>query len=165
MPTDTSPALDADHAAFMQRGVTLNVASCGHAGMPSTARALGCRVDAGGRKVRLLLSTRQGAEVLAHVAQRGVLAAVFSDPASHRTVQLKARDAVVAAPDVADLHAAARYRASHLLAMVSLGYEQRLLEALLACPDADLAVLEFTPAEAYSQTPGPNAGQDLLVLA
>ena len=29
----------------------------------------------------------------------------------------------------------------------------------------DIAAIRFTPAEAFSQTPGPNAGQALLVHA
>jgi hypothetical protein len=165
MPIATNPVIDADHAAFMQRGVALNVAACGPGGLPSIARALGCRLSADGRRVRLMLSSVQGAELLAHVAASGKLAAVFCDPSTQRTVQLKSDAAVIAAPEVADLQAVARYRAAWLQALVPLGYEQRLAEALTACSDAELAVLEFAPSEAYSQTPGPNAGQPLLVAA
>lgn len=165
MPTSPRPALDADHAAFLQRAVALSAASCGDAGLPSVARGLGCRLDADGAGVRLLLSQRQGAALLGHVAERGQLALVLSDPASLRTLQLKAGDARVVAVDVADLQAAARYRQAHAQALVAAGVEARLAEALLACPDAELAAIAFTPAEAFAQTPGPNAGQALLVHA
>ncbi len=165
MPTATTPVIDADHAAFLQRGVALGVAACGPSGLPSMARALGCRLSDDGRRVRLVLSAVQGAELLAHVAASGKLAAVFCEPATQRTVQLKSETAAIAALEVADLQAVARYRVALLQALVPLGYERPLAEALLASSDAELAVLEFAPAEAYSQTPGPNAGQPLLVLA
>jgi secreted protein with Ig-like and vWFA domain len=164
MPIQARPVLDADHAAFLQRGVALSVASCGHAGLPSLARVLGCRIDADGA-VRILLSQRQGAELLVHVTERGQLALVLNDPASHRTLQLKASDAVVSTVDIADLQAVARYRVAHTQALVTAGFEARLADALLACPDAELAAIAFTPGEAYAQTPGPNAGQALLVHA
>lgn len=164
MPIQAPQVLDADHAAFLQKGVALSIASCGHAGQPSLARALGCRIDAAGA-VRVLLSQRQGADLLLHVAERGQLALVLNDPASHRTLQLKASDAALATVDVADLQAAARYRVAHAQALVAAGYEQRLADALLACPDAELAAITFTPADAFAQTPGPNAGQALLVHA
>lgn len=165
MPTDTAPLFDADHAAFMQRGVSLSVASCGHANLPSVARALGCRIADDQRKVRIMVSEKQAADVLAHVAQRGALAVVFSEPSTHRTVQLKGQDASVEKVVAADLQAVARYRASFVQELVPLGYDPKLIHALLACPDADLAVLAFTPNAAFSQTPGPNAGQALLVHA
>lgn len=160
-----APLLDAEHAAFLQRGVAISVSSCGLDRMPSAARALGCRVADDYRSITILLSASQAFTLLGHVRQRGVLAASFSEPATYRTVQIKANDALVRPVNSADIEHVARYRASHARELGQLGYNPALILALLQCPNDDLAAISFTPAAAFSQTPGPNAGQVLLVNA
>jgi hypothetical protein len=159
------PLIDAELAAFMQRGVSLTVGSCDAANRPSLARATGCRVAADGSTVRLFISGVQAAPLLAHVRETGRLAAVFSQPSTHRTLQLKGLDAKVepAGPD--DLAVVRRYRDAFVDELARLGYPRPVFHALLACPDADLVALRFTPTEAFSQTPGPNAGRSLQAPA
>lgn len=161
MSADATPLFDAELAAFMQRGISLNLAGCGADLAPSVARAVGCRIDAGRTSVRLLVSQVQAACVLAHVRANGKLAAVFSEPATHRTVQLKAVDAVVEAAGADDLAAVARYRDAFVAHLEPLGFPPAIMGAMLACPDGDLCAIRFTPAEAFSQTPGSGAGQAL----
>ena len=36
-----------------------------------------------------------------------------------------------------------------------------MVRTLLSCPPEELVALSFCPSEAYSQTPGPNAGKRL----
>lgn len=153
----------ADLAAFLQSSVAIDVASCGPGLMPATARALGCRVADERTVLRLLVAPSQAAAVLAQVEASGALAAVFSDPASHHTVQLKGGDARIAAPDSLDRAALARYRAQFVPHWRTLGFDPALARALLSCAPDDLAVLVFTPRSAHAQTPGPNAGQALMV--
>lgn len=162
MDAEASPLFDAELAAFMQGGISLNVAACGIDLAPSVARALGCRIAPGRTSVRLLLSAGQAARVLAHVSQTGKLAAVFSEPSTHRTVQLKGADAVVEAAVAGDIEAVARYRRAFISHLVTTrGYAPELIGAFLACPDSDICAIRFTPAAAYSQTPGADAGQAL----
>lgn len=165
MPTTKAPLIDADHAAFIQRGISISVSSCGLDRMPSAARALGCRVSDDYRSITILLSASAGFTLLGHVRQRGVLAASFSEPATYRTVQIKATDALVRPVNGADVEQVARYRASYARELGQLGYNPALILALLQCPNDDLAAISFTPGAAFSQTPGPNAGQVLLVHA
>ena len=161
MPTDTGPLFDAEHAAFMQGGISMNVAGCGANLAPSVARALGCLISPQRTSVRLLVSRGQAAAVLEHVRQSGKLAAVFSEPATHRTIQLKGEDAVVepAAPD--DIDTVVRYRAAFVAHLETVGYKPALIYAFLACPASDLCAIGFTPSTAFSQTPGAAAGQSL----
>lgn len=161
MPTDAGPLFDAEHSKFMQGGISINVAGCGADLAPSVARALGCLISPQRTSVRLLVSRVQAAAVLEHVRQSGKLAAVFSEPATHRTIQLKGEDAVVepAAPD--DIGAVARYRAAFVDHLETAGFNPALIYAFLACPDSDLCSIRFTPGTAFSQTPGAAAGQAL----
>jgi hypothetical protein len=161
MGADATPLFDAELAAFMQRGISLNLAGCGADLAPSVARAVGCRIDAGRTGVRLLVSQAQAACVLAHVRANGKLAVVFSEPATHRTVQLKAVDAVVEAAGADDVETVTRYRDAFVAHVELLGHAPAQIRALLACPDSDLCAICFTPSAAFSQTPGAGAGQAL----
>jgi hypothetical protein len=159
------PLFDAELAAFMQGGISLNIGACGADLRPSVARAVGCRIAQDRRTVRILVSQVQAAPVLEHVRATGALAAVFSEPATHRTVQLKGVDASVEPAGAADLGAAATYRQAFIDHLEPLGYAPALIGALLACPDADLVAVRFTPMAAFSQTPGPDAGRALRAPA
>jgi hypothetical protein len=113
--------------------------------------------------VRIFVSNVQAAPLLAHVRETGRLAAVFSRPTTHRTLQLKGRDAQVVPVAVGDLAIVARYRDSLVAELDSIGLPPPLVRTLLDCPDEDIVGIRFTPAEAYSQTPGPDAGRALQV--
>ncbi len=161
----TAPLIDADHAAFIERGISISISACGRDNLPSVTRALGCRVSADRRTLTVLLGQRAGAAVLADIRASAQVAVVFSEPSTHRTVQLKAVDAIVESASGADLQHVARYRDSYTRELGLLGYNRALAAALLACPDEDIVAVSFTPSAAFSQTPGPNAGQALLVHA
>lgn len=158
-----APLIDAEHAAFMEGGISLTVGSCGLDQRPSVARAAGCRVAADRKRVRITLSRVQAAAVLAHVRETGRIAAVFSSPPTHRTVQLKGKDAVIEASTLDDAATVARYRDMLAAVLDPLGFEAAMIRTLLAFPDSDIVAICFTPDEAYSQTPGPNAGSPLKV--
>jgi hypothetical protein len=164
--SSTPPAvIEADYVAFMQGGVSICASACNRERQPSVARANGCRVSPERSQVTILLSASQSAELLEHVRETGAIAVVFSEPPTHRTVQLKGSDAVVEAANALDGETAGIYRARFAGVLAQLGYQRDLIYALLACADDDLVAVRFTPSAAFSQTPGPNAGQALLVHA
>lgn len=164
MPNTSNPLLDDELAAFMQQdGISLTVGSCSADLQPSVGRAAGCRVSADRFTVQLFVSQVQLAPVLAHVRETGRIAAVFSSPSTHRTLQLKGRNARIEPFAPADLPLVSHYREAFAAGLEPLGYPRPLIRTLLAFPDQDLVMLSFTPLEAYSQTPGPNAGRALQV--
>lgn len=160
---EIAPLIDEEHAAFMEGRISLTVGSCGADKRPSVARAAGCRVAPDRKRVRITLSGTQAAAVLAHVRETGRIAAVFSSPPTHRTVQLKGKDAVVEPGTPDDAATVARYRDNFVEVLDPLGFEATMIRTLLAFPDSDIVAVSFTPDEAYSQTPGPNAGSPLKV--
>jgi hypothetical protein len=164
MTNQHSPLLDAELAAFMQQdGISLTLGSCGADLRPSVGRAAGCKVAPDRGTVHLFVSRVQAAPVLAHVRETGRIAAVFSRPSTHRTLQLKGQDARIEAVAPADLAIVARFRDAFVTELAALGHAEELTRTLFSFPDEDLVMLSFTPQEAYSQTPGPNAGQALQV--
>ncbi len=162
MPSPTPFRLDPDHLRFMTDGVSINTASSGAHGLPSQCRAFGCRVDDAGRRIRVFLSGAQAADLLRDVGQSRALAVVFSDPPTHRTIQLKGRDARVEPLSPGDPGVVAAYRTAFVACLRPLGFTEPMVRALLDCPDADLVAVAFTPEAAFNQTPGAQAGAPLL---
>jgi hypothetical protein len=86
-----------------------------------------------------------------------MISATFTLPKTHRTLQFKGNDARIAPLDEHDRAAIDAYRTSFAAVICPLGFADRFAQAFLATP-ADEVAIEFTPAEAFQQTPGPAAG-------
>lgn len=161
MPSNAEPLIDHSHAAFMQRGISIGVASCTRDAVPTLVRATGCRVGADRRGVTVFVSATQASPVLQCIRENCAVAVVFSEPSTHRTVQLKGRDAQVSGLSEGDLELVTAYRSAFATELAPLGYDESLIRTALSFPPADIVAISFTPSEAYSQTPGPQAGQPL----
>lgn len=157
--------LDASHVTSMTGPVSIIAASCSTSCAPSMARSIGCRVSADRRRVALFFPTSQAGGLLADVSATGAVAVAFSEPATHRTLQIKGADAAVAPLEEGDLGIVAKYRQLLIEELGRLGEDPRLVRSLLACAAADLVVVNFTVAAAFSQTPGPSAGACLSAAA
>lgn len=162
MTRPPAPVLDADLAAFVASdGLSINAASAGTDGFPNLARCLGCRLSPGKDRITLLLAATPAKHFLADIARNGCITAVFSEPASHRTVQLKGQDARQEAASNDDRKLAQHYRECFAAAVAPLGFPVLEALTLLAAPDVDLVAVSFAPQAAFSQTPGPQAGTPL----
>lgn len=158
---DAEPIIDAANAAFLHRGVGMSMAACNADGVPTLVRATGCRVSPDRRCVTVFVSATQAAPVIQCIRTNGAVAVVFSEPSTHRTIQLKGCDATVADLIEGDLQRIAEYRNAFVGQLAHLGYEETLIRTLFAYPSSDIIAVSFTPAEAFSQTPGPHAGEPL----
>ena len=152
--------LGPEPAALVERRVSIIVGTRDAALRPHVMRATGCRLSADRRRLRVLMPALSGADVLADLRANGRIAVVFSEPTTHRTLQVKGDDAVVddLAPDEAAL--AATYRARFADEIALLGFGPVVADTILG-RDEPLAVIRFTIAEAFEQTPGPAAGERL----
>ena len=137
------------------------VAACDNDKVPVLVRATGCRLSADRRRVTLFVSSTQAAPVLKCIRENGAIAAVFSEPSTHRTVQLKGKDVQAGGMAEGDLQLVADYRDAFVRELARLGYDEYRIRRLLTFPSTDIVSLSFTPLEAFSQTPGPNAGEPL----
>ena len=158
-PDRPSP-LDADHAAFIQRGVSVIVASRNADLVADVVRGCGCRVSRDRRQVTVLVEPSRAGTLLEDIAANGMVAAVFSQPSTHRTIQLKGSDARLVKVTPADRSVAARHLEAWTLDLCSIGYATEFAGAVRGRAE-HLAAIRFTPSAAYQQTPGPAAGQRL----
>ena len=154
--------LPPDLLDMMTRGVSTIVGSRDLANRPSIMRAVGSQVSDGGRHITVFLARSQSRQLLQDVAATGEVAVVFSEPATHRTVQLKAHQAQIRAATEADAPVLARYLQSMEHEIQRIGYPPPMTRAMLFHRLDDLVAISFTPALAFDQTPGPQAGAPLL---
>lgn len=146
---------------MMARGVSVIVSSCGHDLTPSLMRAVGSQISPQGDRITVFLNRQQSIQLLRDVASTGRVAVVFSEPHSHRTVQLKSREARLREVTPDDVPALQRYLRAMQGELGRIGLGPDFAAAMLAHRFEDLSAIEFTPAQAFDQTPGPNAGQPL----
>ena len=153
--------LPADLVAIMARGVSVIVGSRDAKLRPSIMRAVGSRVEANGQDVTVYLSRSSSRQLLQDIAATGQLAVVFSEPSTHRTVQLKASRAEIRQAVDADAPVLAAYLKSMEHEIQQVGFAPPLTRAMLAHRLDDVVAVRFTPEQAFDQTPGPRAGAAL----
>ncbi|MBX3654762.1 MAG: hypothetical protein KF686_11315 [Ramlibacter sp.] len=161
MPAPRPPRLPPDLLAMMDRGVSVIVSSRDQAMRPSIMRAVGSLVADQGQHITVYLSRRQSRQLLQDLAATAEVAVVFSEPATHRTVQLKARQARLRAATPEDAPVLARYLQSMEHEIELVGFAPPLTRAMLAHQLEDLVAVSFSPEQAFDQTPGPQAGAAL----
>ena len=146
---------------MMARGVSVIVSSCGPDLTPSLMRAVGCQVGPQGEQVTVFLNRGQSVQLLRDVARTGRVAVVFSEPHSHRTVQLKSNSARLREVTPDDVPALQRYLLAMQGELGRIGFSPDFAAAMLAHRLDDLSAVTFAPEQAFDQTPGPRAGQPL----
>lgn len=161
MPPAPAPLIDASHVAFIQGAVGISVAACDRSGKPALVRAIGCHVTKDRPLVTIYLSAIQAAQLLVCVRDNGAVAVVFSEPSTHRTVQLKGAGTIVDGLLEGEWERVQAYREAFVRELAPLGFDPVMVRTLLSHRQADIVALRFVPSEAYSQTPGPQAGAPL----
>jgi hypothetical protein len=127
---------------------------------PHLMRAVGCMLSDDRRQVTVLINQRAADRVLADLRANGLIAVVFSEPTTHRTLQLKGSDAQVLPCGSEGEAVAERHLRRFVDELADIGVRADVAQTLLA-RDGGLAAIRFTVREAYEQTPGPQAGSAL----
>lgn len=157
-----APVLDAEHAAFVLRpGISITAASRTAANLPQLGRALGCRIAPDRGRVTILLPADQYAPLAEALRESRAVAVVFSEPTTHRTIQLKGTDAEIEPIVARDAELVARWTEDFVAGLEALGFNAPMVRSFLWCDPAGLVAVGFTPQAAFEQTPGPQAGMPL----
>lgn len=151
--------LDSDSAAFIQTGVSISLAACSIDRMPCMSRGLGCKILDDRRQLAVFVNGSQSTELLEDIRNTGRVANVFNLPSSNRTLQLKGVDARVSPFDPADLPLIEAHIAEFLAEVLPFGMTEDMIRALFAYRVDDLVAVVYSPNAAYTQTPGPKAGE------
>lgn len=157
-----APLLDAEHAGFiLAPGISMTAASRAAGNRPELGRVHGCRVAPDRSRVTVLLPGDQYPALIDALRQSRAIAVVFSQPSTHRTIQLKGVDAAIEPLAGGDAALAPRWLEGFTAELAALGYDQTLVRAFVWCDPAALVAAAFTPCAAFQQTPGPRAGTPL----
>jgi hypothetical protein len=160
LPVD-NPPLDEANVMFIRCGVMVSVASRDAHHVASLARALGCRVAPDRRRVTAFLAAPQCEVLLRDLRDTGTIAAVFTQPSTHRTIQLKGTDATLGALEPGDTALIEANIVALVKDVAVLGYTEAFARTILAYEAGALVAVTFTPTSAFAQTPGPQAGKRL----
>ena len=155
------PLIGPEQAALIARRVSIIVGTRDAALRPHVMRALGCRLAGDLRRITVFMAQSSGGAVLDDLRSNALIAVVFSEPSSNRTVQFKGSDAVVAPIEAGDALVVDRYLRGFIEEIAQLGFPENIAHTILGHGPDDLIAVHFTPVAGFEQTPGPTAGQAL----
>lgn len=162
----TSPSLlSPDWIAMVAGGVSTIVSACDAALRPTLMRCVGSTISADGTWVTVFLARRQSRQLLQNLAATGRIAVVFSQPSTHRTLQVKASQVDMQPMVEADRPVLDRYLAAMERELITVGVTPPFTRAMLTYALDDVVAIRFQPAEAFDQTPGSRAGARIGVQA
>ncbi|MGE5338810.1 MAG: hypothetical protein ACM3PU_13355 [Gemmatimonadota bacterium] len=154
--------LDERHAEFILRPHTsVAVASRAANNVPSLFKAAACRVSPDRRRVTLYVDQQLAASVLRDLRAGSPVAAVFTEPGTHRSIQLKGERADIGSATPADREYARERIESVVVHLTALRYPEAGVRCYFHFVPEQLIAVSFTPTAAFEQTPGPGAGTRL----
>ena len=164
-PAMAAPLIDPEHAALIERLVSVNVGSRSREHVPSAVRALAARLSPDRRRCTVFVARSQGEALLADIRATGAIAVVLSQPSTHLTLQVKGVDAAEVPLAPGDREALDRYVDGMAADLGRIGWSEAFARTLAGADPADVVAVAFTITAAFAQTPGPRAGEKLQARA
>lgn len=156
------PVLNESTAAFIASPATsIAIASRDADHWPSLFKAVACRVAEDRSTVTLYVDGGVARDVLRALDDGFPVAAVFSEPATHRTLQIKGERATLGPVTPADREFARSHFEAVVAHIAALDYPEDGVRCYFHYEPERLVAVTFAPAEAFEQTPGPGAGARL----
>lgn len=165
MRPDVAPVpmtLSPETAAFIQGGVSIRLASSTPARKPVSGRAIAASVSTDRRRITLFLDAAVCAPVLEAVRAGGIIAAAFTQPTTHRSLQLKGADATLHPPGPEALEVIERHLRAFTVELREIAFPDPFIAAHEAFDPQALVALTFSATNAFDQTPGPRAGDAVV---
>jgi hypothetical protein len=153
--------LEQSTVQFLSEGLSIHLGAASDDLQATLVRALGCRVDPDHRRVRVLFPGSRAQPLLAAIRANGRVAAVFSEPETHRTLQIKGLDATVERATAEDYAAVESQTRQYGRRLAIYAIPESYASALCHCDADDLLAVSFTALTAFRQTPGQDAGQSM----
>jgi hypothetical protein len=153
--------IDAATLDFINTRADVVLGSCSAGLLPSVCWGMGCHAAAGGQRITVWVAREQAQALLADINATQAVAATFSEPSTNRTVQLKGRNARLREQQPGDAAILERHRVNMVREVGLMGFSEVSVRTVFGPPLTSLVAVEFTPNEAFEQTPGPKAGKPL----
>jgi hypothetical protein len=144
-------------AQFCQSGVSVALAARLSDGRPIVGLALACRIGSGGDIVIFFRKPANRA-LMEAIDAGSALAATFSEPRTHRSIQIKGASARVVDQMPGDRELTAHQSRIFRDELIHVNYPFRFSSYYCAYSDDEVGAIEFVPKSVFVQTPGPGAG-------
>ncbi len=146
---------------FIHQGLSITAASRDPRLIPSISKALACRVSADFATVHLFVNQVQAGQLLADIASSQRIAATYCLPSSHKTIQIKGRQAKQTELRTGDLEYTLQYVQRLTKDLESMGYDPDIIGRYLHVDPEQLVAISFLPEAIFEQSPGENAGEPM----
>lgn len=146
--------------AFCLHGASAIIGVVGLDRRPLAGIALASLV-LGPDRVRVLLSRAHNSQLLLGLTRDGRIALTVTEVPTHRSVQIKGDGAVLLAAQPDDLRAVSRQQRAFRDRLIDADFGEAFSSSYCSSDPSDVVAIEFVPREAFSQTPGPGAGERL----
>lgn len=147
---------------FLHSGVSMLVGTRDARFLPEGIRAVGARVEAEGAELTVFVPVATGARTFANVQDNRRLAACFSRPADHKTLQVKGTVVSMREAGPEDRPWVERHRTAFAATLAAVGLPTRLTLRIAHWP---CYALRLRVEAVFVQTPGPGAGDPLVRAA
>jgi hypothetical protein len=161
--------MDAEMVALLESGCALIVGMVTPSGAPFAGRGWGLTVAVGGRSGRLLVDSST-IPALGHAPGQAAsnvvgtqIAVTGCDILSYRSLQMKGPITAVEPADERDRARSAQYCGDYFGAIERVDKIPRRLAGRMS--PLDITAVVFDIVELYDQSPGPNAGRPVHVVA
>ena len=161
LPSNTYHSLSEEQAAFICSGLSITASSRDGRFIPSISRVLACAVNDSRNQLRIVVVKSQALQLLLDIKASTEIAVVFSQPSSHKTLQIKGKNthqSDIQDGDIVLIDQCIRGFADNL---ASIGYPREFAHAFHHYSPDDVAAISFTPVALFEQSPGPDAGKAL----
>lgn len=147
---------------FLESNVSLLLGTRDAVNRPACARLMGARVSADRTRVTVLLPTPTGERSLANIRDNGLAAVTFSRIIDNRALQIKGKCAPPREPTAEEIEIQRRYRERFADALAAVGMPRATTMRLTIQPSV---ALDLTIEAIFQQTPGPTAGQRVVMAS
>ena len=161
----SSSPLGPEQLELIARRVSILVASRDASHRAHIARSVGCRVGESARRLTIFLTASTSQSVLADLRANALIAVVFTEPTTHRAMQIKGADALVSPIEPGDEQVVGAYLDRFIAEIGQIGFPSNIAHTILGHAPSDLVAVSFTPQAVFDQTPGPNAGAQVAGAA
>lgn len=127
--------------------------------IPSVCWGMGCHVDSSGPHITVWLVEAQSVTLQADIEATGAVAAVFSEPYTSYTLQIKGSNARVRKARKQDAARLKRHLEHLIYEIGRVGHDERFVRTAFEQPLSALIAVEFIGTSMFEQTPGPHAGR------
>jgi len=159
------PHLPPEWLPHLAAGASIRLGTCSSSGRPGICRGLGAEALPDGR-VTVLLPRNSCGQALDAIRETRHVAVVLGLPSTHRTLHMKGHDAEIIETEPRHHALLSAHFEAFAAQIKPFGFaRERLALNWYNERDGDLVAVSFSIAAAWDQTPGPGAGQPVLLGA